>query len=302
MSGKKEVWSVVTIAREHPDVIRRFVAWHLDAGAAQMTIFFDDPDDPCIAMLSHLPQVRTVACTPEFWASLDSGPDKPFTKRQNRVSRHGYEQAPQGWVLVIDADELLYPTGDLSVSDYLSSLPDDCRSVLVEPAERVELDDGGQAFRRPLPRWAMRLVYGDFAGLVFRNKGMAGHHVGKSLTRTGIDILRMRQHFGLMADGNPVTDARTGPEDGMVLLHFHGRGYDDWRRKLDYRLANVGFRPQLAGALRAARDAGDEAALRGYYDRLNRLGAEQFDALRRKGLALTPDLAIDEKIARYFPG
>ena len=59
-------WSVIAIAKEDRAVMRRFIAWHLEMGARDITIYFDDPNDPCIEMVGHIEQVRTVACTPEF--------------------------------------------------------------------------------------------------------------------------------------------------------------------------------------------------------------------------------------------
>ena len=299
---RSDRWSVVTIAHEDPAVIKRFVAWHKAAGAAEITIFFDKPDDPAIDLVSYMDGVNAVGCDEQFWASRGLTSQTRFTKRQNAACRLGYDAAAAGWVLNIDADELLYIEGQ-SVGEFLASLPRDCRAVLVKPAERVliEGDENNAAFRAPMPREVIEQVYGDMAGLVVRNDGMVGHNIGKSVLRTGLGKFWLRQHYGQTSDGEQIIDATAGPEEGALLLHFFNRGYDDWRRKLDYRLANRGFRHRMRALLQDARDAGDEDKLKATFEQLHHLTQTQAKTLSENNLLHRPKLDLQTKIAHYFP-
>jgi Glycosyl transferase family 2 len=297
------IWSVVTVAREPPDVLRRFVAWHLASGAAQITIFFDDPTDPCIEMVAHLDQVRSVACTADFWASLGLEPTTRFTKRQNWACHFGYEQSATGWVLNIDADELLY-CRDRRVGEILSDMPDDVRDVLVLPAEQV-LVKGGElrsVFRQKTERELVNLIYGDLAPVLWRNHGMVGHSIGKSIIRTGLKDFWMQQHYIKKPHpyGDLIIDRVIGQPEGAFLLHYFSRGYDDWRRKLDYRVRQVGFRPRLRNLLAAALETDDPRVLPNLYARLHSIDEHQHGLLESNGLLVTPDINPDDIITRYF--
>ena len=295
-------WSVVCIAKEPPEVIRRFVAWHLDAGASRITLFFDDPEDPSISMVSHLAQVEAVPCTPAFWQSLGLDADAPFIKRQNRACKHGYDAAPHDWVLNIDADELLYVQGR-SVAQFLAKMPRDVRSVRVQPAERV-LRDGDESravFRLPMTRGQIAAVYREDAPYVIRNQGLVGHSAGKSIIRTGLKNIWLHQHYPLIRRGPVIEDRIVGARDGIYLLHYFNRGYRDWRRKLEYRLRQGGFRHRLTDLLNAALEKEKEQELRDIYARLHHIDERQFRILRRRNRLFVPDYDLAPVIARYFP-
>lgn len=300
--GKSDgaTWSVVAVVNETPQVIRRFVSWYLAAGATKIFLFFDNPDDPSIQMVEHLDKVVAEPCTKDFWGKLDVDPSDRFTRRQNRACRHGYNSAPEGWVLNVDADELIF-LREGSIADLLAVQSDETRTVLVRPAEEVvpPHDTGALWFRRPMSRYAVQAVYGDIAGLVIRNHGMVGHSLGKSFIRTGLGRFRMRQHAPMFR-GVQIVDKTLGAEDGIELLHFHNRGYDDWRRKLDYRLTNVGFRPRMRNALLAARDQG-EPALKALFYRLYGVDKTQSTAMLDAGVLQMRDLDF-QKIEREFFG
>lgn len=299
-------WSVVTIAREPASVIRRFVAWHLDAGAAKVTIFFDDPSDPAIGMVAGLGRVEAIPCTAEFWRKLGADPETHFTRRQKRACLAGYKAAPDGWVLNIDADELLLVQGR-SVAAFLAAQPADCRSVLVEPAERVWVagDERAEVFRLKQPPDIIRELHGDFADFMLRGQGMVGHTIGKSILRTGLHAIRgfhLRQHSWQIGWGEMIADARAGPKEGTLILHFHSSGYDDWRRKLDYRLVHgAGLRPKLRALLAAALANGDEDRIREVYAHLHSLDDRQARILGQAGLMKVADLDLDRKVAAHFP-
>ena len=302
-SQTPSTWSVVTVANETPETIRRFVAWHLEAGARHIRIFFDDPNDPCIDMVAHLPQVTPTRCTPEFWQERGWTQDTRFTRRQNVACKFGYLAAKTNWVLNIDADELIY-TETGSVSDKLKTLSADTRCVLVRPAEQVQREGPGDraVFRQRTNRKIVREVYGDLARALVRNHGMVGHSIGKSFVRSGLEDFKIRQHFiqQLGRQGAPVIDQTLGQSDGIYLLHYFNRGYDDWRRKLEYRLSNVGFRPRLRMLLQEALAADDPDAVEMMYRKLHHIDDRQYQLLDRAGSLVSPEIDFDDVISRYF--
>lgn len=296
-------WAIVTIAREPPEVIRRFVAWHLDQGASRIVIHFDDPDDPCIAMVAHLPQVEPVRCTPEFWDSLGiSRQKRRMNFIQNAVRKHGYDRAGESWVLPLDADELMLAGPGRSISRLLGDAPEDDRVIQVRPAEVVSVADGDgyDAFRVPMNRDECRQIYGDFWQFMVRNQGLAGHNAGKSFVRTGLAPFRMRPHWIEAPGGERIIDRVLDRNDGFYLLHYVDSGYDDWRRKLEYRVRLKGYRPRLRERLGQVLERGDEADIRRHYGLMHSFDAQQTETARQLGLLFEPRLAFDPIVARYF--
>ena len=103
-----ERWCVGAILKEPLEVTLGFVAWYLDQGADHIHLFFDDPEDSAIAILDGQARVTCTPCTDDFWRSIAIRPDAPFVKRQNRALTHLYGQLTEGWLLNVDADEILF--------------------------------------------------------------------------------------------------------------------------------------------------------------------------------------------------
>ncbi|ADO43549.1 conserved hypothetical protein [Ketogulonicigenium vulgare Y25] len=56
-------WSVITVMRNTPYEVMRFVAWYLDMGADQIYIIFHDENDPFIARLQGHPRITCIPFT-----------------------------------------------------------------------------------------------------------------------------------------------------------------------------------------------------------------------------------------------
>lgn len=239
----REPVTVVTICREPPEVVRRFAAWHRHLGADAVCILFDDPDDPVIPEMERFPWLRAVRCDAEFWAGLGLSRDDPFAVRQVAALTHAYRSVTAGWVAVLDADELFH-FGGRGFSDVLADLPAAVRGVRVRTAEYMvagpDLADGLLHFRMAMSKPQASAVYRE-AGRFFRpSLGLIGHDVGKSITRAGLRIRRMRPHWAAAGREQDLTDLHLGPADGAWLLHFITSGYAQWRAKLDRRMAMQG--------------------------------------------------------------
>ena len=306
MSANAPTWSVVTTVDEPPALVQSFVAWHLHLGAEKIYLFFDNPDDPAAAMFAHLPQVSVVRCDRDHW--LRQGNARPLRHEVRQVgnARAAYATCRSDWLVHIDADEFLWPRGDLG--EVLGAASEDADAIIVPVAERVQRpDDPGLtifegAFRRPAlirPEEGLRIFGPDYR-MTYR--GLTDHAQGKSFVRTGrrlsMSIHRPR------AEGRDPEMWRPEPED-ITLLHFDGLTPAFWTYKLarmqrafatangmppsDHRRAQI-------DALLEDPDAG--AAL---FRRLKVVDAEKEALLRQHGLwcevAFDPAPALE----MFFP-
>lgn len=287
---------VVAIVREPLAIIRHFVDWYRRLGAARIRLYFDDPADPALAAMQGDPLVDALACTAEFWRSLELTPEDRFTLRQNAALTHAYHDCREDWLLVVDADELLHLTQGF-LPRRLARIPRRTQSLRVLPAEHAHApqESAVTTFRLPITRRAVNEIYGPLADLFRRRHGLIGHSNGKSLYRCGIDGLRIRQHWAILPDGSQLAAREMGPDSGLILLHYIAADYAAWRAKLEWRLASSGFtyesRDQLEVLLKASRDP--ETAYRQFYDLLHGLDPARKAQLQGVGgiLELPTELA-----------
>jgi len=300
----KPTWAVATVARESPEVIRRFVSWHLDMGASEIVIYCDDPDDPNIDLVAHLAQVKCVRCTPEFWKSVGMDPDRMFVKRQNRAIQHAYKNCSFDWLLVCDADELLYMSRGQRLEEVLLAQPMQVRSVIFRPAERVVVD-GDEAntwYRLPMGRKMLVRALGDeLAGALAQRGGFVGHSIGKSVVRTGVSGLSLRQHFGELRGGEKVIDKVFDWDRGGAILHLMNNSFSGWNRKLRVRIVGSSMTRGLRAILTRVFEAGDETAIREYFRKLYHVSAEIAPVMKRRGALVQAKIDPDHAVARYFP-
>lgn len=275
--------TVATIAREPWPVLSRFLGWHLDQGAERIILYLDDPQDPAIAHLKGEPRVDVRPCTPAFWGGLGLKPDARFTRRQRAVLGQAYAELSDCWLLVVDADELMWTRGR-TLTDALATLPDDALSLRVRSAEQVRLHDGTDAFRTPIARPLVNDVYGEDADLLRIRNGLIYHPEGKSFHRAGQTGLDLKLHWAKGADGNITPGPVWGMEDAAHLLHFAAPDYDQWRAKVDWRAGAHGFSQPMKDRLAAI--AGSDAPEDGYralYHKMHSLTAAQADMLEAAG-------------------
>jgi hypothetical protein len=275
---------VAAVVKEPAPLIDRFVGWYLAAGAAGITLYFDDPADPAIAACCTDPRVTAVPCTPDFWRGIGQEPDARFTLRQNAAITAAYGQAHEDWLLVVDADELVHLAHG-TIAGLLAAQGPEVRSLMVEPAEFVHAPGGGAAFRLPIGRGIVNRVYGDEAELFRKRHGLIGHSTGKAFHRSGQTGIWLRQHWAVDAAGEAVPFASAGRDQGAYLLHYLAPDYPQWRAKMEWRLASSGFH----GGVRALIDAimaqakDREAGFAALYDRMHRIDAAMADRLRGVG-------------------
>lgn len=278
------ILTVAAIVREPAEVIRRFLDWYLAQGAERILLFLDDPADPLLEELRATPRVEPVPCTPDFWAGLGLSPERRFTRRQNATLTAAYRALKEGWLLNVDADELMRFNG-CTLGEAVRRFPDDAVCVRVATAEQVHLADGGEAFRLPIPRDVVSCVYGDSAQLFRPRAGLLGHADGKAFHRAGQKGIRLRQHWAEDETGNQVDSLRLGDAEGAHLLHFAAPDYAAWRAKLDWRLSSANLAAGVREMLIDLRDShpDPEVAYAALWERLFRLTPDQEAALDAAG-------------------
>ena len=296
--------TVGAVIREPLLTTLRFVSWYLDQGADEIILCFDDPNDPSLPILSRVEKVTCVPCTDAFWPKCGMTSDRRFTRRQNKAMEYFYRRAASGWFLHVDGDELLHLQGR-RLRDMLGYFPDDVRGVLVQPAEAlcVPGDVNRNHFRLPMSRQAIRAVYGDLAGVMRPRGGLTGHHVGKTVTRTGYDTAHMRQHYMHFDDRSMLVDRVFGPAEGAFLLHFVDQGFEVWKSKLLWRLSARGFAPPMEKVVRNALDSDKtEKALWALYAKLHVFDTERLGILETHKAHYSIELQFSRLMRQHFPG
>lgn len=281
MSGGR--FTVATIAREPRPILERFLTWHLRAGADKIILYLDDPQDPCLAHVQGEPRIDARPCTPAFWSSIGLKPDARFTRRQRGVLSQAYRELTCGWLLVLDADELMW-LRDAPIAEALDGLPTDALSLRVRSAEQVILPDGTEGFRTPIERAGVDRVYGEKSGLLRARFGLTYHPEGKSFHRAGQVGLNMKLHWAQGRDGNRTPGPVWGMAERAHLLHYAAPDYGRWRAKVAWRAGASGFAQPVKDQIAAIEESADpEAGYHALFQTLHALTAPQAAALDAEG-------------------
>jgi len=296
--------TIVTVIRETLETTLRFVAWHRAMGADALRIYFDDPDDPAIPFLEPLEYVAVIRCAPAFWQSIGVADPGVWRVRQLAALTDGYRAVAEGWVAVLDGDELFWFDGR-PFQEVLSGMAAEVRSIRVVTAELVfhRTTQGSIThFRGPVSLSQCTQIYGLAGFIIRRGNGMAGHRDGKSLTRAGLSLKRMRAHFAVPTRRSPGTDIVLTQADRAWLLHFVTLGFDHWRGRLERRLRGNGIGLRLKKAIVTAMDAplDREQALRALFDTVHGIDDEQIARLQMASAYLGLDVDFDAPAKALF--
>lgn len=290
-------WGLVSTVKAPPEKVLAFVAHHLSLGASRIWLYFDDPEDPAFAYVSHIPQVTPVRCDDIRWATAGVRPDR-HQNRQSRNAQAAYRACRLPWLGHIDVDEFLWPS--LPVSDILASLPPDQLTLRMEPFEAMHdpsLPDDiftARQFRGPLKNRFIHLrepVLGTYASIL--PEGHLSHTNGKSFFRTGIPGLSPRLHSAFLNKERlpgPPFDRR------LPLLHFHAQDRAAWLKALPFRLTRGAY--QYHPDLQAHLESSGPTEIDFFYDRTQILNADLSALLRDEGRLIEADLALRQKTNR----
>ncbi len=299
-------------------------------GAADVALYFDEPDDPAADIVEAIAGVTVVRCDTEYWRRIGGARPKFKVTRQFRNIRHAYATSSLDWIAHIDADEFLRAPSGLEAA-FQAFGRSRAFWMRIMPHERVwerEVDESGLfsgIFRAPLPGGEVETdeVYGPASELLYP-VGMAGHQHGKPLTPTHSD-LEPGIHFSFINDpffkgtrwrapSVRATEVQLLHFSGLTMRHFALKHLISAVQILDGQTPQMNSRTRIAISLLEAADpieksrewfekyyvvepeAAGKLASRGYLDRTE---LDLTAALRlhpsANELSLT-HMAIDDRI------
>lgn len=304
LSRGAAAFGLVATVKAPAEQLLAFLTWHFDQGAAHISLYFDEPEDPAREICRRLAgprELSLIACDGAHWARLKGRPDR-HQNRQSKNAAHAYRASRLDWLGHIDGDEFLLASP--APGQILGQLPQDQILCRAEPFEA--LHDPGLAddiftarqFRGALKarHAALRsLVMGPYAA--YLPEAMLSHSVGKAFFRCGIPGLSPRLHGAFMAG-----ERLPGPpfQPGLQLLHFHAQDRAAWLRALPFRLTRGAYQyhPQLQLFLSSA--SPEEMAA--FYDETQILTPQKARALREAGRLVETDLRLTARIATWKRG
>ena len=299
-------WGVVSTIKAPALNIARFIAWHLEMGAADIVIHLDEPDSGLADRLAH-PKVRFVQCDDAYWAQAPDKARETHQLRQAYNATRTYNRSDTDWLCHIDVDEFLLTEQPLS--SHLAAAPDTAAYARIKPVEMMASDDpwNAQAFfkrgrnhaKRKKPD--LRRVYPTYGGFV--PEGFISYSGGKNITRVGLPNVRIGIH-AMLHKGAKITNGFSLPD--VVIGHAHAPSWDTFKRHFQFRLEKGSYRKKPNGNIVlndilnvVMADEGD-AGLRAFFDEMCAATPERLDLLAAHDMLLPWTLDLDEKVARYF--
>lgn len=301
-------WSICSTVKEPRAVLDRFVRHHLDAGAAYVHLFFDDPDDPSFTHFSQQKQVVAELCDTAYWDKMGRRRPPMQERRQKLNAERAYVQCQSEWQAHVDADELVLPVHGASTAQALACVPRDIETVKMDPIEPLyapALDTGTTMFKtsgRTTRHRTLARTFGAYLPLL--NHGMMGHCHGKSFLRAG---LRGWSH-GIHRPRPAVGETRNAIVlPGLNLAHMHCAEKADWLHRVTRKARDPLY--SAGGALPLVRDIrachgpkadaiSDARLLSHFFDRVNLYDGKLKRRLDRAGLVFEWGMCLAPETAQ----
>ena len=318
MSGPK--WGVVATIKAPTEDVLRFVAYHLDLGADDVTVFLDDCNEDTAKALSQNPKAHAVLTDEEHWQSTIGRRPKKHQVRQVRNASRYYRRAKGlDWVVHIDVDEFLCPDPDRSVADILAACPTDVPVLRVLPAEALctdglsEIDPDVTYCKSRLPGGTQgkaieHKLYPTYGGIL--KSGFVSHVEGKIFVRTGFHDVKFGIH---RAFENKDVVLNSQDADGIELCHKHIESWEKWLAIMDFRLSRGSYREELEqnidplsgrvqrhALFKSLTDGGTES-LRAFFEESCLATPELRRRLDALGYLRRYKLDLAQKRAKHFP-
>ncbi len=303
-------WGTVSTVKAPLRQIARFIAYHLDAGAARMDIFLDVPDADIARRLAH-PKVRFHQCDDAFWADKPDKARESHQLRQASNASQAYSGSDLDWLAHIDVDE--YILTDQPLAGHLSSLPADVAFARLQPVELMASDDtlddpwtGPAHFKRTRKAAKRRKtdlieIYPTFGAYV--PEGFISYTGGKNIVRTGFNRIRLGIH-AMMQAGFKVSNGKV--LDQVHIGHAHAPDWETFQRHFEFRMSHGSYRKKTNGNMilndvlnvLIAEEGAD--GLRRFYDEMCRATPTRLELLRRHDMLVTAALDLDRKVAQIY--
>ena len=234
-------WGIVMTVREPAQLVMANLGWHLGAGASEIHVYFDDPEDLAIPMTAPLAEVRAIRCDDAHWAEIAPSGKRPPThrRRQGLNANHALARCEVDWLIHLDADEFLVQSRPLG--EEMAAVRDLKCELYFPVAERVfhantparTIFDG--AFRLCTRTMLRRgdgldnedVIFGDQKR--FLDYGMLGHSAGKCAVPWDAGF-RLGIHWAHL--GKTRRRAERFRSASTRLLHFDGLTRLHWLAKL----------------------------------------------------------------------
>jgi Glycosyl transferase family 2 len=281
-------WGLVTTVRAPEALVRAFVTHHLSLGAAQLWLYFDDPDDPAFDTIAAIPGVVATRCSADYWHAIARQRPTKIENRQTRNAQAAYAACTLPWLGHVDVDEYLWPTRP--VADLLADVPPDLVMLRMEPFEAMQDAERPGAPPR-LFRGSLKDRHASLRGEILGRyaeilpNAMLSHSVGKAMFRTGITGMSLRLH-GAFLNGTRLRGPAFSRD--MVLLHCHAQDQSAWGEALEFRLTRGAYQYQPALQAFLAAASPDELDL--FWRETQVLTPEKQAQLRGAGRLVEADL------------
>ncbi|MFG6559921.1 glycosyltransferase family 2 protein [Sulfitobacter sp. 1A15299] len=304
-------WGLVATILAPAEEIRRFAAYHLEAGAHRLYLYLDAENPEAFESLKAHPKIRVTTCDEAYWQKLCGKRPQKHQVRQSQNATRAYNRADDvDWLIHMDVDEFL--VSERPVEEVLATLPPAQKIARIRPMEALAGD--ATAFKAFVPNGPERArivsalypTYGDYV-----KGGFLSHLAGKVFVRTGMAEVRLQIHNAFQKE--TLID---GPEQqpGIDLAHLHAKSWPEWLAAYRYRLEKGSYRADLApnrprdrGGLSMhelfsmIESEGGEPGLRAFFDEVCADTPELRAALKSHGLLRLAELGLDAKVSRHLP-
>ncbi len=230
--------AIISTVKAPLDQLVMFVNYHINLGVDEIILYFDDPEDPCLNVLSRHPNVTAIACSSFYWQ--ENGGTRPTALEEIQILNlnNGAELAKSmrcKWIIHIDSDEILNPNGKLN-EILMSSNADVLRFRVMEAvAEKSRYDHIFEPTLFKINANPKRVKLARLLGCfnaIYDGEYFRGHLASKTATRLDADV---RQHGIHGPSGFDKTLIRKRTKD-IALLHFDCIGMVDWAAKCESRI------------------------------------------------------------------
>ncbi|CUJ22304.1 glycosyltransferase family 2 protein [Cognatishimia activa] len=316
MSAPK--WGVVATIKAPTEDVLRFVAYHLDLGADDVTVFLDDRNEKTAKALSKNPKAHAVLTDDEHWQSTIGRRPKKHQVRQVRNASYYYRRAKDlDWVVHIDVDEFLCP--ERPVAEILAACAAHVPVLRVFPSEALctdgltEIDPEVTYCKSRLPNGPQgkaieHKLYPTYGGIL--KSGFVSHVEGKIFVRTGLNDIKFGIH---RAFENKEIALKAEDAEGIELCHKHIESWEKWLTIMDFRLSRGSYRQELEqnidplsgrvqrhALFKSLTDGGTES-LRAFFEESCLATPELRTRLDELGYLRQYKLDLAQKRAKHFP-